>query len=104
MGNKWSGYTSSGVSFDKMELRGHWVIIKEVWDRPAPEGIILLRPGNTVIGEVLMVGARVEEDICEGDKVLFEEWQGGRWTFMDEDGTETQCLLIDEQFIRARLE
>jgi len=100
---KLSGYTSVGVSLDEMGLRGHWVIIKEVWDRPAPAGIILPRAGNTVIGEVLKVGEHVDEAIKVGDKVLFEAWQGGRWSFADAEGQETACLLIDETFIKARL-
>jgi len=100
---KWSGYTSSGVSLDKIDLRGHWVIIKEVWDRPAPTGLILVQPKNTTLGEVLDIGDRVDEDIIVGDTVLFEEWMGGRWTFIGEDGTEIPCLLIAEENIRARL-
>jgi len=100
---KFSGYTSSGVSLDGMCLLGHWVILKEVWDRPAPAGVILLQPKNTTIGEVLAVGARVEEALSVGERVLFEEWMGGRWTFIGEDGTEIPCLLIAEENIRARL-
>jgi co-chaperonin GroES (HSP10) len=104
MSSKLSGYTSSGVSFEEMTLRGHWVVLAEVWDRPAPEGILLLQPKNTTIGKVLAVGERVDEEIYVGDKVLFEEWQGGRWTFVDSEGNAAPCLLIDETFIRARLE
>lgn len=103
MSSKFSGYTSSGVSLDAMTLLGHWIILKEMWDRPAPKGVFLPRAVNTVIGEVLAVGEHVEEDITEGDQVLFEAWQGGRWLFTDAEGQETPCLLIDETFIKARL-
>jgi len=103
MSVRFSGYTSSGVSLDEMSLRGHWVVLREVWDQFAPEGIVLPRRGNTTIGEVLSVGDRVDEDINVGDKILFEEWQGGRWSFQDGEGHDVPCLLIDEMYIKARL-
>lgn len=100
---KFSGYADTGVELDDLELFGSWVIVEEEWERPdAPAGIILVKPINTTTGVVAAVGRDADEDINVGDRILFQAWEGGRWSFR-RDGQELRTLIMDEQFIVARL-
>ena len=101
---KYAGYTAVDVRLEECRLRGHWVMLEEELETPGlPEGLIVVARKNTTIGNVLLVGDKVGEDIRPGDRVLFAEWQGGRWSFLRKDGSKVNCLLMDESHVQARL-
>lgn len=100
----YAGYTSVDVRLEDCKLQSHWIMLEEELETPGlPEGLIAVQKKSTTIGKVLLVGAKVEEDIRPGDRVLFAEWQGGRWSFLRKDGSKVNVLLMDEMHVKARL-
>lgn len=100
----YAGYKAENIRLDQLKLRGHWIMLTEELETPGlPAGLIGVPKKNTTVGVVVLVGERVSEAIKPGDRVLFAEWQGGKWAFLAEDGTKVNVLLMDEQHIQARL-
>jgi len=99
----YAGYTNVDVRLEDVKLQGHWVMLEEDLETPGlPAGLISVQRKNTTVATVLLVGAKVEEDIRPGDRVLFQEWQGGKWSFLRKDGTKVNVLLVDESYVKAR--
>jgi len=100
----YAGYTAVDVRLEDCKLQGHWIMLEEELETPGvPEGLIVVPKKNTTVGTILLVGAKVEEDILPGDRVLFAEWQGGKWSFLRKDGSKVNVLLMDEAHIQARI-
>ena len=100
----YAGYTNVDVRLEDVELQGHWVMLEEDLETPGlPAGLIAVPKKNTTIGTVLLVGVKVQEDIRPGDRVLFTEWQGGKWSFLRKDGSKVNVLMMDEVYITVRI-
>jgi len=100
----YAGYTAVDVRLEDCDLRGHWIALEEELETPGlPEGLLVVSKKNTTIGTILLVGDKVDEDIRPGDRVLFAEWQGGRWSLLRKDGTRVNFLLMDEDHVKARI-
>lgn len=101
---RYAGYTAVDVRLEDCNLCGHWVVLEEELETLGlPEGLIAVPQKNTTVGRVLAVGEKVGEDIRPGDRVLFAEWQGAKWQFLQKDGSAVKVLLMDEGFVTARL-
>ena len=84
-------YTRIAATLDQMTLMNTLVAIREdLEERTSASGLVTLEKQATTVGRVLSVGAKVEEDICAGDLVLYEAWQGGRWQLGDD-----KMLIMD---------
>lgn len=100
----YSGYKNVDARLEDLNFQRYWVVVEEELETPGlPEGLIAVRKKNTTVGKVLAVGAKVEEDIRPGDRILFTEWQGAKWSFLKRDGSKVDCLIMDESYIQARI-
>jgi co-chaperonin GroES (HSP10) len=98
------GYTRVERPHKKLNMLSDYVAIQEDLSRDESTRIILINKKNTTIGTVLGVGPGVE--YCKvGDRVLFEEWQGGKWAFPDDDKSDGQlkCLIMREMYVECLL-
>ena len=91
-----NGYTRIPVELQRLEVYGTWVLVAEDLDEHAlASGLVTnVAKKATTVGRVLKVGSGVQEDVQEGDNVIYEEWQGGRWNIGD-----TDCLIMDVEHI-----
>lgn len=99
------GYTRVELPFSELSLLNDYVAVGEDLSRSTDSGIVLPNRKNTNIGVVLKVGSMVE-GISEGDRILFEEWQGGKWAFPDsnkEDG-QLKCLIMNSEYVHCVLQ
>lgn len=108
MALKLSGYTRVERGFDALRLSADYIAVTEELERAMDFGVVLPSRGNATVGVVDRVAPMVEEmfGVAEGDRVLFSEWQGGRWAFLDpsrSDG-EKRCLIMSSEYILAKLE
>lgn len=100
----YAGYTNVDVRLEDCKFQGHWIALEEDLETPGmPAGLIAVPKKSTTVGTILMVGAKIEEDIKPGDRVLFAAWQGGKWSFLRRDGSKVNVLVMDETFVQARL-
>jgi co-chaperonin GroES (HSP10) len=96
-----SGYHRIAANLQDLKLCGNRVAIKEDLDEKVrPNGLIVPATQATVVGRVLLVGDKLEDDIYPGETVLYERWQGGRW--MTADGVK--MLIMDADKVLAVLE
>ena len=90
-----NGYVRVPVELQSLEMYGNWVLIEEdLGERVGPSGLVTLAKQTTTVGNVLRVGSGVTDDIEEGDTVIYEAWQGGRWHIGD-----TKCLIMDVEHV-----
>jgi co-chaperonin GroES (HSP10) len=82
---KLAGYTRVERSLEGFHPTADYVILSEHLERESAR-IILPPRGNATTGTVVSVadGVLGTLGLTEGDDVLFAEWQGGRWSFLDE--------------------
>ena len=100
----YAGYKHVDVRLEDMRFQRYWVVVEEELETLGlPEGLIAVQKKNTTVGRVLAVGAKVDEDIQVGDRILFTEWQGAKWAFLKRDGSKVNCLIMDESHIQARV-
>jgi co-chaperonin GroES (HSP10) len=108
MSIKLAGYTRVEQDFESLRLTADYVAIEEDFERASVPGLVLLPASNTVLGTVLRVGPGLTEmtGISAGDRVLFTEWQGGKWAFADRrlPGGERKCLIMSSDYILAKVE
>lgn len=105
---KLSGYTRVEKPFKRLCLSADYVAVEEILSREPIEGIILPSLSHAQLGNVLKISPEASSytGINEGDKILFKEWEGGRWAFVDEDSPsgELKCLIMSSEFILAKLD
>ncbi|KKL81542.1 hypothetical protein LCGC14_1993690 [marine sediment metagenome] len=91
-----NGYTRIPVELQRLEVFGSWVLVAEDLDEHVRASGLVTNVAKraTTVGRVLKVGSGVQEDVQEGDNVIYEEWQGGRWSIGDID-----CLIMDVEHI-----
>ena len=101
-----AGYSRIGVRLDEIHLCGSRVAVSEsLGETVSPNGLVALSKQATVVGRVLALGDKVEDDLQVGDLILYEQWQGGRWRtadgfkllIMDAD----KVALVLERFVRC---
>lgn len=104
---KLSGYTRVEKPFAQFQPLTDWVVIAEHLNRSTASGITVPDRGNAVIGTVLKSGdwASQRDGITPGDTVIFTEWQGGRWAFLDPDSDdgEIRVLIMDAADVILRI-
>jgi co-chaperonin GroES (HSP10) len=89
------GYQWTGVRLTDFNPTSHWMVVREHLGRESQSHIVLPDAKNTTTGTVIKVGTEpARAGINAGDVVLFEEWQGGRWAFEDEDGGQARVLIM----------
>ena len=85
-----------------------WIIIEEQFEQDqraivAGVEIAIAQPGttNTTIGKVVNVNNEDAKSIgiSAGEKIVYREWEGGRWDFAGR-----KVLLIGSEHIIAKLE
>jgi co-chaperonin GroES (HSP10) len=96
-----NGYTRIPVELRRMEMYGTWLLVAEDLAEQVSASGLVVNVGKkaTTVGRVLKVGSGVEEDVREGDDIIYEEWQGGRWNIEDVD-----CLIMDIANVLAVVE
>jgi len=100
----YAGYTATDVRLEDMRFQRYWVVVEEELETLGlPAGLIAVQKKNTTVGRVLAVGAKAEEDIRAGDRILFTEWQGAKWAFLKQDGSKVNVLIMDESYVQARI-
>lgn len=104
---KIGGYVRVEEPFGSLRLSSDYVALEEMLERAGPDGLVLPSLGNAKMGKVL----KIEPDLTEmtgvrlGDVVVFQEWEGGRWAFQQDDNpaAEVRCLIMSSDFILARV-
>ncbi len=91
-----NGYTRIPVSLETMEMLGTWLLVAEhLKERETASGLVTnVAQKVTTVGRVLKVGSGVEDDVQEGDNIIYEEYQGGRWNIGD-----INCLIMDVEHV-----
>jgi len=91
-----NGYHRIPVSLEAMEMFGTWVLVGENLEERVSESGLVTNVGQkvTTVGHVLKVGSGVKEDVQEGDSIIYEAYQGGRWNFGDVD-----CLIMSIEHV-----
>lgn len=102
---KLSSYTWIEKEINDLELAPGYVAIIEELERKSDFGIFIPPAGNAKIGTIIKIGEQ-SEDVKIGDRILFEEWQGGKWNFVNPKGIdeEVKCLIMGSEFILAKIE
>ena len=96
-----AGYSRIAARLEEIHLCGSRVAVQESLDETvSPNGLVGLSKQATVVGRVLALGDKVEEDLQVGDLVLYEQWQGGRW--LTADGIK--LLIMDADKVALILE
>jgi co-chaperonin GroES (HSP10) len=96
-----AGYSRIAARLKEIHLCGSRVaVLEDLNEKVSPNGLVALSKQTTVVGQVLAVGDKVEEDLQVGDLIVYEQWQGGRW--LTEDGYK--FLIMDEEKVALVLE
>lgn len=95
-----NGYIRVPVELQRLEMYGSWVAVEEqLGEETRASGLTVPAKQAATVGSVLRVGSGVGEDVREGDTVLYEAWQGGRWSLGD-----VNCLIMGVDNILMVLE
>ena len=91
-----NGYQRIPVELQRLEMYGTWVLVAEnLEERQTASGLVTnVGAKVTTEGHVLKVGFGVKDDVQEGDSIIYEAWQGGRWNIGDEN-----CLIMDVEHV-----
>lgn len=85
-----TGYRHTRLLLNDFTPASHWIVIKEDLEQntymEGPDGMVieLSIPDKKyhTLGTVLSVGPMgADRGIRVGDKVVYEQWQGGKWAF-----------------------
>lgn len=106
----YAGYLFLPIAITAFQPGPSYVVVEEELDVAAIAGafgtVAQLRRKHTTTGRLLAVGADGRAlGMRPGDRIVYEAWQGGRWSFRDEtreDG-EVRCLIMDVSYIELRL-
>ena len=84
-----------------------WVIVQELFEQDRTvniHGVEIqiadIGTSNTVFGRVVRIHDEDAEalGVNEGDRIIYEQWQGGRWNFHNE-----KVLIMGSEFIFAKV-
>lgn len=91
-----NGYLRIPVELQRLEMYGTWVLVAEdLEERQTASGLVThVGAKATTEGHVLKVGSDVKDDVQEGDSIIYEEYQGGRWNIGD-----VKCLIMDVEHV-----
>lgn len=105
MAIKLAGYTRVEEPFSELVLTADYVAIEEDLERKSGSGLVIPEASNTKMGTILKLAPGLPEmtGLAEGDRVVFTEWQGGKWAFADVDSPsgERKCLVMTSNHILA---
>ena len=96
------------VELDRVIPFPGWVILREQFEQDRSvvrSGVELQIPTlgtpNTVYGDIVRIDSQtsLESNLRAGDRVIYREWEGGRWDFMGD-----KVLLIGSGHILAKVE
>lgn len=84
------GYRHTRMNLADYKPTTHWVVIKEELERDIKldSGGMIHVPDakNVTIGTIMALSDEAEaEGMKVGDRVIYEQWQGGRWAFTVDD-------------------
>lgn len=77
-----------------------WIAVREKLEREpsaalAAVGFQFLNKGNATVGEIVAVGPWAENDgLKKGDRIVYTEWQGGRWSFRGGEVDDVRVLIM----------
>jgi len=103
---KLAGYTRVERSLEDFEPTLDYVVIAEELER-LHASIIIPPASNTTIGLVLKAGPlAVAAGVAVNDRVMFAQWEGGRWAMLDEGAADgvVRCLIMRTEHVLARVE
>lgn len=102
---KLSNYTWIEKKIEDLELAPGYVAVIEELERKSDSGIYIPPAGNAKIGKIVKLGNQ-REDVKVGDRIIYEEWQGGKWNFVNPEriDEEVKCLIMGSEYILAKLE
>lgn len=99
------GYARQPMRLTELELVGQWIVVREdAADPVSAHGLVIVRQGTLhgVIGTVLLAGPEAGlEGVGAGDKVVYEEWAGGRWALKGNDGEDVHVLIMSVDRVLA---
>ena len=108
MAIKLAGYTRVEEQFSGLRLTADYVAIGEDLEVRTGTSLFIPPMSNSKVGIILKIAPDVAEMIGveEGDRVVFSEWQGGRWAFADsgEPSGERKCLIMTSNHLLAKVE
>lgn len=108
MAIKLAGYTRVEEEFSTLRLTADYVAIGEDLEVKTGSNLIIPPMSNSKVGVILKIAPDVAEMLAvkEGDRVIFSEWQGGRWAFADsgEPNGQRKCLIMTSNHLLARVE
>lgn len=95
------GYHRIPVELRTLEMYGSWLLVtEELAEKVRPSGLVTnVNKKATTVGRVLKTGSGLKEDIQEGDRIVYEEWMGGKWSIDDVD-----CLIMTEENVLMVIE
>lgn len=96
-----AGYLWTGEPFAALELCPGWIAIGEERER---ESDALAVPRAQAVTTGVVLAAHPGAVARPGERIIYERWQGGRWSFIGDDGGEVRCLIMPESVLLARLE
>lgn len=102
-----TGYFRVEQEFAEFEPSPGYVAILEDLDRnPSSGRLVIPEAGNSKKGMVLSVHPSNAHGLTKGDIIVYEEWQGGRWSFLDSDSMDgvLRCLIMGTEHVLARME
>lgn len=107
MAIKLAGYTRVEEQFSKLKLTADYVAIGEDLEVKTATNLFIPPSSNSKIGIILKIAPDVADiiGVQEGDRVVFSEWQGGRWAFADSEAPdgERKCLIMTSNHLLARV-
>lgn len=100
-------YRHTRMLLEDFQPSTHWIVVKEELERNSETGIIIPDKHFATIGTIMAVGPEGKLDgIAVGDKVMYEQWQGGKWAFTIKNPNamiydELECLIMSVDSIWA---
>ena len=94
------GYRHTRLNLSDYTPTSHWVVIKEELERDIDLGngdfIHVPDQKTATIGTVMALGEEAKAlGIRLGDKVIYEQWQGGRWAFTITHFEPSEAMLAN---------
>lgn len=91
------------ASLDDLTLVGGYLAIEESLSRSVGS-IIVPDAANAKIGTVVRTDPTFE--FREGQQVLYTEWQGGRWMFLNPDSMDgvSRVLIMHSDYVLALID
>jgi len=98
-----SDYWTVFADAKDVKMYKRWVAVEEEErkEQLTESGIVLPAKPAGIIGRVVAIGDQAKEEtgLKEGDLIVYERWQGGRWAF----GTK-KVLIMEVDHILAKID